>query len=205
MPLPGVGRPGSLSSLFWLNSTWRTTLCLCQIPTGIQLDRVLRPRWIQCIVLLVSAEVKNHVCSVQAPDPSAGPWLSVCTWCSLCFCEELLASIDRGAPDWGCWGCLGCRCQLQLFCFRIHSYWHNLRVYQCCTCQRAQSWGNRGARWLLVSFSLKKLNDCRSLTGICWAENTIRVFFSSAWPHPALGLTWTICSWVRSAEGVFKA
>lgn len=201
MSLPGVGRPGSLSPLSWLNSTWRTALC--QILTGIQVDRVPRPCWIQCIALVVSAEVKNHVCSVQAPDPSAGPCLSVHTWCLLCFCEELLASTEEHqirvvevvqAAD------AVCNCSVSGF-IPTGKIWEFTRAG---TCQRAQSWGNHGAKWLLVSLFWKKLNDCQSLTGICWTESEINGFISSGWPCPALGLTWSICSWVQSAEGVFK-
>lgn len=93
---PGVGRPGSLSLMSCVNSIEELLFASVRFWLGfIQLDRVPRPCWIQCIALLVSAEVKNRDCSVQAPDPSAGPWLSGHTWCLLCFCEELLTSIEK--------------------------------------------------------------------------------------------------------------
>lgn len=73
------------------------------------------------------------------------------------------SGFSRGAPNWGCWGCPGCRCHLQLFCFRIHSYWQNLGVYQCWYVPESSKLGKSWSKMAPGLFLLKEIKLLQKL------------------------------------------
>lgn len=118
-----------------------------RFPLGIRLDRVPRPCWIQYVALLMSAEMKNYVCTE-------------CSQCILGACsvfvrsfwleqvEEHQMSVVRvvWATD------AICCCSVSVFILAVR-----IRVLaRAGACQRAQSWVNHAAKRLLV-FLLKEI------------------------------------------------
>lgn len=85
----------------------KTTLSSVYIRAGEKPCLLSASSWPKCRSLLISAYLV----------------LALFLWGASVF--------NRGAPNLVYWGCLGCRCHLQLFCFRIYSYWQTLGVYQC--------------------------------------------------------------------------
>lgn len=67
------------------------------------------------------------------------------------------SGFNKGAPNWDCWGCRGCRCHLQLFCFRIHSYWQNLGIYQCWYMPESSKLGESWSKMAPGLFLLKEI------------------------------------------------
>lgn len=139
----------------------KCSLPLVRFPLGIQLDRGPRPHWIQYIALLVLAEVKNRVCTECFQCILGACFVSMRSfWLEPVEEHQIRVAEVVWASD------AICSCSVLGFIL-AGMIW----VFTSAgACQRAQSWVNHGAKRLLVSFSWKRLNDCRGFTGRRWEQ-----------------------------------